>query len=214
MKLVKTLVAVAALSSAVGAQALVVGSLGGGAGTFATINPGGATPGTGGTLTGSVSGTIAGGQVFAATTGNFADDVVAGENFLAAGPTPGNPATLTLTGPTVTYISFLWGSPDLYNTLTVTSTDGSQTFRADGFGFTPATPFAFTNGNPTFNQAVQFASIGDTHIVSLMFDSAPQNAFEVGHFTTTAPVPEPETYALMLAGLGVVGFMSKRRRRG
>ena len=27
------------------------------------------------------------------------------------------------------------------------------------------------------------------------------------------PVPEPETYALMLAGLGVVGFMSSRRRR-
>ena len=27
-----------------------------------------------------------------------------------------------------------------------------------------------------------------------------------------APVPEPETYALFLAGLGVLGFMAKRRR--
>lgn len=27
-----------------------------------------------------------------------------------------------------------------------------------------------------------------------------------------APVPEPETYALMLAGLGIVGFIASRRR--
>ena len=29
----------------------------------------------------------------------------------------------------------------------------------------------------------------------------------------TTPVPEPETYALVLAGLGAIGFVAKRRRR-
>jgi hypothetical protein len=31
--------------------------------------------------------------------------------------------------------------------------------------------------------------------------------------TVAAPIPEPETYAMMLAGLGVVGLMARRRAR-
>lgn len=38
---------------------------------------------------------------------------------------------------------------------------------------------------------------------------------QVGHqdLILTAPVPEPSTYALMLAGLSAVGFIARRRRR-
>ena len=35
----------------------------------------------------------------------------------------------------------------------------------------------------------------------------------LGTTSTVTPVPEPETYALMLAGLGIVGAIARRRRR-
>ena len=37
------------------------------------------------------------------------------------------------------------------------------------------------------------------------------DAFEASNFRVTL-IPEPETYALMLAGLGVVGLIARRRR--
>ncbi|MDE2365958.1 MAG: PEP-CTERM sorting domain-containing protein, partial [Betaproteobacteria bacterium] len=28
-----------------------------------------------------------------------------------------------------------------------------------------------------------------------------------------APIPEPEAYAMMMAGLGLIGFMARRRKK-
>lgn len=41
----------------------------------------------------------------------------------------------------------------------------------------------------------------------------PQNKLQFNFATQAAAVPEPETYALLLAGLGVMGFLARRRQQ-
>ena len=204
----KTLLALGALTLSLGASATVTGTLGGGTGTFATLS-GPGTTGSGGTLSGSVNGTITGGTVYASNESYAATPPGTVGDFLAAGAPPYNeaPSTLDFAGSGVGYISFLWGSPDLYNVLTVLSSDGtSQTFTAADLGF------GVTNGNQSFAQYVQFVASAGTTITSLLFGNNPdKNAFEVANFNVT-PIPEPETYALILAGLGAIGFITRRRR--
>ncbi len=105
-----------------------------------------------------------------------------------------------------TYVSFLWGSPDGYNALTVNTDAGSMNFTAGMLNILPV------DGNQSQANYVNFTPTGAaTMITSLVFSSPNTNAFEIANVTA---VPEPETYALMLAGLGVLGFVARRRKPG
>jgi hypothetical protein len=133
-------------------------------------------------------------------------------NFLSVGTSGGQdgPITVDLTATPVSYYGFLWGSPDGYNYVAFYNGDtllktlsGSDVFTNPN----PANGFqgAFPNGQ-YFNA---FAGPGE-QITKVMFRSA-GNAFETDNHAVMA-VPEPGTYALMLAGLGALGFMAKRRK--
>jgi hypothetical protein len=70
--------------------------------------------------------------------------------------------------------------------------------------------------NPSFallgtNVATQFGTFA--YVVGYN-DSALHDDWDdfVVGLNPTAPIPEPQTYALLLAGLGVVGFVARRRR--
>ncbi len=220
----KSFLVAALLSTSLAASAQVTGTLGGGTGTFLSLS-GGSSPGgspdsctaitpclLGGSVASIVGGsTLTGDQPFADAEAFAANGGIFGGRFLAGGPTVGSTAALTFTAP-VNYVSFLWGSPDIYNLLTVNSAAGLQTFDTSGThagAFNLA--FAQTNGNQSFSQYVQFMGTG---ITSLVFSNIPStDAFEAANFSVLAPIPEPETYALMLAGFAALAFISRRRTR-
>jgi len=182
------------------ANAAVTPSLGGNTSNFATLSDAG--------LNGGAVATLTGGKIYTADQ-PFADipkDGVPGGTFLAAGPTAGQPATLNFTSP-LTYLSFLWGSPDTYNQMTLTTSNCTDTYTAESLGF------AVTNGNQTFSQYVQFAATAGELINSVSFANTQViDAFEVANFSVTA-VPEPATWAMMLLGFGMVAGATRYRRR-
>ena len=210
MKFGKVLFASVALIASLGAQAQVSGStVAVPTGSFLLLSsPALCTLATPCTLSGVVNASIVGGTIVHDDQ-PFADipkGAVPGGNFLSAGPTTTQDSTISFSSG-LRYVSFLWGSPDLYNALTVVTTAGDVAFTASGLGF------GVTNGDQSFSQYVQFKAGAGVAIKGLVFSNSPMiDAFEVANFNVTA-VPEPETYVLMLAGLGAVGFINRRRRK-
>lgn len=63
--------------------------------------------------------------------------------------------------------------------------------------------FSFSGGAPDLEAPhlkVNFFGEGERKVGSLLSQ-------------TIAPVPEPQTYAMMLGGLGLVGWMARRKRK-
>jgi hypothetical protein len=156
--------------------------------------------------------TLSGGDVLAASTPtaalptNTAPPISTVGNFLAAGPSDGGNATLTFTTPT-SELSFLWGSPDTFNTLSiVTNNQGTLTYTASSAGVTPP------NGNQQFAEYVDFVGTLGTVIESVTFEST-SNAFEVSNFAVSG-VPEASTWAMMVLGFLGLGFLGYRKSSG
>ena len=146
-----------------------------------------------------------GGGVFNTTTGEYARPVGSTSFYYSVGISGGQtgPGVVTFAAP-VSYFGFLWGSPDTYNTVTFFS--GTQQIGSyTGFEVLPP-----ANGDQSVSGYFNVFTNGGPYITSVQFTST-SNAFETDNHSFITAVPEPETYAMMLAGLGLMGFIARRR---
>lgn len=176
-------------------------------GTTPTTIPAGTTPpGPGGIIT---IGTF--GNLFAQPFGSTG-------NYYAIGPSTQSPGTILFGLPGISQVSFIWGSVDQYNSLTFTNAAGTPLGAAYTFSgsYIASLIPALANGNRSSantNPLVTFLFGGsDIGLIGGMQMSSQFNAFEIDDIAITSGVPEPGTWAMMLLGLGVVGFAVRRRK--
>lgn len=107
-------------------------------------------------------------------------------------------------------ISFLWGSIDDYNLLSVLGTGVS--FNGGSYGVAPSTGNQ-ANANSNRLVTLTFTGADRSNVTGLQFSST-SNAFEFDNVNVTAgAVPEPASWALMLGGFGAIGGAMRSRRR-
>ncbi len=156
------------------------------------------------------------------SAGNWASPPGDNSHYLTVGPA--SPAVISL-GSLASYFGYYGGSPDSYNSLEfwngateVASFTGTQLAVAAGTSgngnqqFGAYWNFTAANSDEWFDTVKMISTLPafetDNHAVLFAVEELPLQTFSV-----LSPVPEPQTYAMMLAGLGLMGFMAHRRRK-
>ena len=81
--------------------------------------------------------------------------------------------------------------------------------------FGPGATLIGTTGSPFFTASpTLLPGAYDLQVSGTLTATSGLYGVSVNFNSTTAPIPEPETYAMMLAGLGLMGFVARRRRQG
>ena len=106
--------------------------------------------------------------------------------------------------------SFVLGSLDRYNKLTLSFSDGTSRVYNGGEIIGGGSYPAGNQASPGSNGLVTIKAIGSQFLTGATFQSQ-TNSFEIDNMAISA-VPEPSTWAFMTLGLGVIGATVRRRK--
>jgi len=150
-----------------------------------------------------------GASLFTGTDSNHAAPPGDTSKYLSAGISSDQhtPVTATFAGG-LSYFGFYMGSPDPYNSVQYNFSDHTSiTMSGADLAALGATQ---ANGNQSVGIYINAFSGSGKSISSVSFASS-SNAFETDNHALISAVPEPGTYAMLLAGLGLMGFMLRRK---
>jgi PEP-CTERM motif len=112
--------------------------------------------------------------------------------------------TFSLSGNQAYQLSFSYSSSN-------TSAFDGLTFDFNGAGYNPPPKTLSGTSFGVVNYVTTFTSSALGGNSTLVFRGVNNSFAQLDNVSITA-VPEPETYAMLLAGLGAIGFMSRRRK--
>lgn len=208
----KLVLAAAVLASASVAQAATFTS------AFGAPDPG---PGAGFTLIDNFNNassqpagvTITGGYAFRAFTANDAAAPAGDTTQYLYVSSALNPNNATINFANQRAVSFYWGSIDTYNKVDVLGVGGTSILTVTGSQIQPANGDR-ASGNT--NQRVTFRAGTNETITGLRLTSTGvafeiDDLFGIAGSGSGSTVPEPSSWAMLIAGFGLVGFASRRR---
>ncbi len=160
---------------------------------------------------GSLPGNYSGGDVkLGSQTNDWATPPGDTSYYYSVGPSTSTPGTATFASP-LSYFGFYWGSPDTYNNLELLS--GTSVLKSWTGTQLASLMSVSNNGNQSVGVFVNILADNAAEYFDAVRFTSTTNAFETDNHATIAAIPEPETYALMGLGLGLLGFVARRRKQ-